>query len=662
MMQMIRWSAGAAGALAVAIAVAAEPPGRSEPLPLGTVRWRGHLGERLDSVARARITSAEAWARIYPETEEAFRQRVDDRDYPKAGQWRGEFWGKYILSAIAAQRYYRDDALRDRIARAVDGLLSAQEPNGYLGTYRQSTFAGPTTWNIWCRKYTLWGLLEARELLGDERILPAARRFMDHLASEFGPGARNIIETGHFYGLPSTSILTPVVMLYRASQDPRDLAYARYITEQWSKHPEGPPDLLRRGVGPTPIHRWFPSIPPTRWTKSYEFMSCVEGMLELHRVTGEAPLFEAAHNLYGLIRDWERSPVGSVSFNDKFVGARGMLNTLAEICDVVYWNRLAFELFRRTGDPAFLDEFERSLYNALLVGLAPDGAWGLRRLRTTHEHVPAHPHFLPHHHCCVDNLPRGLFQAVQATLWTDADGLLLAFFEPLSAELKRPDGTHVHIEANGDVLADEPFRITVHTDRPTEFDLRIRRPYWARSMRAAVAGEPAGEVRGPWLSLRRRWSGATAVELKLEVPIRPEVFDPAAHSWTADELADQAREWASVGLARWDPVARKAVQVKTVTPADALPHTRAVYWFKGPVALARDARLGEWDPRRRWAWGAGEPPAPRAEPRPAPPDVWKAWRLVWPDGSTAEVCDFSSAGNTWDARSFFSAVWLCGEP
>ncbi len=662
-MQSIRQLAGLVALLAATAVAAAEPAARWDPVPLGSVRWRGHLGERLDLISRARITSPVAWERIYPETEDAFRQREDDRDHPRAGHWRGEFWGKYILSAVAAQRYYRDEALKERIARAVEGLLSAQEPNGYLGTYRHSAFAGPTTWNIWCRKYTLWGLLEARDLLGDERILPAARRFMDHLAAEFGPGASNIVETGLFCGLPSTSILTPVVMLYRASGNPRDLDYARYIVDQWSKHPDGPPDLLRRGCGDTPIHRWFPDIPPTRWTKSYEFMSCVEGMIHLHRVTGEAPLFEAARNLYGLIRDWERSPVGSVSLNDKFVGARGMLNTLAEICDVVYWNRLAFELFRHTGEPAYLDEFERSLYNALLVGASPDGTWGLRRLRTTHEHVPAHPHFLPHHHCCVDNLPRGLFQAVQATLWSDADGLLLALFEPLRAEIERPDGARVQIETAGDVWADEPFRLTVRTDRPTEFNLRIRRPYWARTVSVTVGGEAvSSETRGPWISLRRRWSGDTSVDVMLDIPIRAEVFDPTGNSWTAEQLAEQAREWASLGLARWDPEARKAVQVKSVQATDALPHTRAVFWFKGPVALARDARLGEWDPHRRWAFGAGEPPTPRAEPRSAPADIWKAWRLVWPDGATADVCDFASAGNTWDARSFFSAVWLCGEP
>ena len=129
------------------------------PVPLGALRWEGHLGERLDTLARARILDAEAWQQFYPETEDAFRLRQDDEKFPKQGVWSGEFWGKYILSAIAAQRYYQSAELKQRVAQAVRGLLSAQEPNGYLGTYKHSDFFRGNTWNVWNRKYTLWGLL-----------------------------------------------------------------------------------------------------------------------------------------------------------------------------------------------------------------------------------------------------------------------------------------------------------------------------------------------------------------------------------------------------------------------------------------------------------------------------------------------------------------------
>lgn len=90
-MQSIRQLAGVLAVLAATAVAAAEPAARWDPVPLGSVRWRGHLGERLDLISRARITSPVAWERLYPETEDAFRLREDDRDHPRAGQWRGEF-------------------------------------------------------------------------------------------------------------------------------------------------------------------------------------------------------------------------------------------------------------------------------------------------------------------------------------------------------------------------------------------------------------------------------------------------------------------------------------------------------------------------------------------------------------------------------------------
>jgi uncharacterized protein len=71
----------------------------------GDWHFSGHLGKYIDKISEHRILDLNNWNVIYPETEEAFRLREDDKNYPKRGEWRGEFWGKYILSAIAACHY-----------------------------------------------------------------------------------------------------------------------------------------------------------------------------------------------------------------------------------------------------------------------------------------------------------------------------------------------------------------------------------------------------------------------------------------------------------------------------------------------------------------------------------------------------------------------------
>lgn len=495
------------------------------PVPLGNWHFSGFMEGRLDNLVQARFSPGEAWQKLYPETEEAFRLREDDTSHPGRGVWRGEFWGKYVLSAIAVCRYTSSDELKSLIAEAVRGLLSTQEKNGYIGTYSDSTYFGPGTWNIWCRKYTLWGLLEAHELLGDPAILEAASRFADHLINEVGPGRHPIIETGQFCGIPSTSILKPVLMLYRATGKHKYLEFAEYIADQWMRHPEGIPDLCRKGVGGEPIHTWFPE--PEEWAKSYEFISCVEGMVELYRATGNTAYFQAAEIIHEKIVEWERSPVGSVSFNDKFIASRYIINTVAEICDAIYWNRLSFELFLLTKDTRYIDEIERTLYNALLCGLKPDGSWGIRRLRLSHEHIPAHEHFLKHHQCCVDNMPRGLYQAAESAWFTDSTGIYLALYLPGKGTVRLDSGQRIGIDVSGEFLDDGRVTIRLSPDHPSEFTINLRIPSWSGRTRISVNGteEQAGEP-GSWLSLKRNWVPGDTVTLGLDIGIRAEMFDP----------------------------------------------------------------------------------------------------------------------------------------
>ena len=100
-------------------------------LPLGQWRFGGHLGERIERILDRRITSTHARDEIHPELVETFRARVDDRLRPGFGMWQGEFWGKWILSAIAAARYLRDGNLEALIGESASQVLATQDPNGY---------------------------------------------------------------------------------------------------------------------------------------------------------------------------------------------------------------------------------------------------------------------------------------------------------------------------------------------------------------------------------------------------------------------------------------------------------------------------------------------------------------------------------------------------
>lgn len=623
-------------------------------LNAGSFRFSGYLGSRIDTVASGRLTNREVRERVYPEVEEAFRVRVDDTLQPGVGKWQGEFWGKWVLGLVAAYRYYGDDSLLEFIRRAARGLLGTQDANGYIGTYADSSYVQPGTWNVWCRKYALWGLLECYDVTGDETILRATVRFADHLISEVGPGAVDIVRTGQFNGLPSSSILTPMVMLYRATGEKRFLDYGRYIVEQWSQHPDGPPDILRKGLSGEPVHTWFPR--PEQWAKSYEFISCVEGLADLYEETGTEDYLRVARNIHRELAEWERSAVGSVSFNDMLVGSRFLRNVVAEICDVVYWNRLSFKLLLITGEASYADEIERSLYNSLLVGSNREGTWGLRRLRLTHEHIKAQRHCsLEYHHCCVDNLPRGLFQAGETALLADAEGVRVALLSPGRGSVTRADGTTVGVAIGGDYpYGDGAIPITVTPASPTELTLRIRMPVWAPQ--ALVDGEVIAPDTAGWLAIRRLWSHGDTIELTLPTGPRVEWFEPRTSETggpepTPELVARHEQQWVKLGFMR-----PGVGQASSLQDADVQPNERAGLLFRGPVLLGLDRRA------------TGEPPFP-PETQPVSAETIEdggsrlvakrgesgpAYELRTASGRTLPLLPFDRLGETWDRSSEFT--------
>ncbi len=568
------------------------------PTALARVRLGGAVGEELDKVLAARVLSEKAAHVILPEALEAFRNRVDDRLRPGQGLWQGEFWGKWMLGAVAAQRYTGDPGLREVIAGSVNDLIATQRADGYIGTYADSGFVGEKSWNVWCRKYTLWGLLDAYELLGDSRTLAAAAGLADHLATEVGPGKIDIVRTGNFAGLPSSSILLPVVKLYRLTGEPRYLEYARYIVEQWSKYPGAPPDIVGHGLGGEPIHTWFPAA--GAWTKAYEFISCVEGLIELYREDGVPAYLTAVRNIYEAIRRSERVITGGIGRHDKLAEAAVQPDGLNEPCDVVYWERLSLQLLRLTGDPRYADEIERLAYNVLLACMNRDGSWGLRRLALSEPHLIAPLHcLLRNHQCCVANVPRGLLQLAEAAVMSTASfpGIVVNLYIPGVVTAALPGGRTVTLRIRTDYPRDGCVRIEIDAAPPGPFTVKLRIPSWSADTRVTVAGKPLSDVRaGTYTVVDRTWRSGDVVELCLDLRGR----------------------------------------------AMRLPGFAAV--MRGPVVLARSTQIDSGD--------LHAPATPRADadgsvdlvPAPEPAGVNALFEVPTADGHSVLMCDYASTG------------------
>ncbi len=168
-----------------------------------SVRISGRLGEKLDLCVAHRILAQDLESVIAP-----YRAKTETG----GADWRCEYWGKWFTSLALADAYQSTPATRELRDTAAKALIATAAPDGYLGTRVPAhRLEG---WDVWGCKYALLGLIADYDRTHDATVLDAARRQADVLIAELGPGKTSIADVGEWNGLPASSVLEPVVLLY----------------------------------------------------------------------------------------------------------------------------------------------------------------------------------------------------------------------------------------------------------------------------------------------------------------------------------------------------------------------------------------------------------------------------------------------------------------
>ena len=210
--------------------------------------------------------------------------------------------------------------------------------------------------------------------------------------------------------------------------------------------------------------------------------------------------------------------------------------------------------------------------------------------------------------CCVANGPRGLMLLPAVAVMTGPHGPVVNLYSA-----GRWSGDSCDLEITTAYLYEAGVEIAVTPKQADTFSLRLRIPAWSEQTSLAVNGTRVRDVRpGTYAVLERRWKPGDRVRLQLDLRGR---------------------------VRRSGPFAAVA---------------------RGPLVLARDLRLGQVriDDPVRWEVPVRGMPL---ESIPPPPGVTAAFRIP---GRTSDrtaddvrLCDYASAGNTWDASSRYR-VWM----
>lgn len=229
---------------------------------LGDVRLKGYLGKKMDRFITQRLTDSFQRKEIFDEARQAFLRRDDD-EQKVAGLWRGEFWGKQMLSLARVADYLRDEELLGFVRAECHRLMEYQDVDGYLGSYADKTFVNIRdvaackakfnwlpNWNLWNRKYCIWGMFMAYKVTGDRSILSSVERQMNQWIDMMHELGIPLCEsgTGGMYGMPSMSVLKPLLMLYTETGNRKYLDYATEMLPAWNRADDLPPNFKSPGL------------------------------------------------------------------------------------------------------------------------------------------------------------------------------------------------------------------------------------------------------------------------------------------------------------------------------------------------------------------------------------------------------------------------------
>lgn len=479
-------------------AVADVVPRRYAPLPAGAQHLGGVLGERFRTNLEGRLLRVDEAGLL-----DGFRKR------PGEHPWIGEHIGKYLDAAARVYNYSHDPRLKKQMDRMAKELIATQKADGYLGTYADKDRW--SSWDVWVHKYDLLGLLAYHQTTGDASALTAARRVGDLLVNTFGTNKRDIVAAGTHVGMAATSVLHPMVELYRATGDARYLQFCKYILKAYEQ-PNGP-----RIVGTL---AQTGSVLKTANAKAYEMISNLIGLLKLYEVTGDKQLLNVSLAAWKDITDNRLYLTGSASSKEHFQEARVLpgevKNSIAETCVTVNWLEFNRELLELLGEARFGDEIEKTVMNHLLA--AQDAHNGDFCYYTP---LNGRKPYTPGINCCVSSGPRGIAMLPELA-WGKLDGepAILLYSEGKAAfTVQKPTGTvDVQVQAKTDFPRGGRISLRVTSSKPATFPLFLRVPAWATSF--AVSGEAAPGTPGSFMRIERAWQRTNNLTITMDLPVR----------------------------------------------------------------------------------------------------------------------------------------------
>lgn len=491
--------------------------------PVKSIKLAGYLGKRVDQCIELQTKTQDLDELIAPFTKQN-----------ETKLWQSEFLGKWIVAAVASYRYTNDPVLLKKIQYAADGLMKNQLPNGYIGNYPPE--AQLQGWDVWGRKASLYGLIAYYDITADKNALQSAQRLIDHLLTQVGTGTGvDIVNTGAHRGMPSITIIEPVILLYNRTKEQRYLDFANSIMK--SVETADGPQLISKAISGVPVSKRFPF--PKPWfgrgngSKAYEMMECYLSMLELYKIANNTVYLYAAERTAASIIEDEITIVGTGGAGESWVGGKKKQTiptfSMMETCDASTLVRFFYRLLQLTGNSIYADLFEKNIYNALMAPLKQDGTQiaqytpieGCRHKATGQCNMSLT--------CCWGSLQRTYGMLPELVYQVTDDKINVNLYIASKATIALNKNQTLWIEQKTEYPTTDKVEFEIGLQKEANFVLALRIPAWSEKVSIEVNGQDVTNtiIRGAYYPITRKWKNGDKITLTLD--LRAKVIEMNNH-------------------------------------------------------------------------------------------------------------------------------------
>ncbi|WP_046729348.1 beta-L-arabinofuranosidase domain-containing protein [Streptomyces humi] len=529
-------------------AVARDPAMSLTPAALGPLaqHWLGRSHYPADPVFAGALGGFDVWSRALGADELAALQHV-----PATGDLVSYSFGETTGSVLA-----------DGSGRGLDAALrrtwGGPSHPGFLAAYPETQFillesmTGSDYTKVWAPYYTahkiLRGLLDAHTATGDERALDLASGMGDWMYSRLSvlPAATlqrmwGIFSSGEFGG-----IVEAVCDLHELTGKAEHLALARLFDL----------DSL--------IDACAANTDTLNGLHANQHIPIFTGLVRLYDATGEERYLTAAKNFWGMVVPHRTYGIGGTS-TAEFWKARDVIAgtvgaTTAETCCAYNMLKLSRALFLHEQDPAYMDYYERALYNQVL-GSKQDRADAEKPLVTYFVGLtPGHVRdYTPKQGttCCEGTGMESATKYQDSVYFAAADGsaLYVNLYSPSTLTWAERGIT---VEQRTAYPREQGSTLTVGgSGRAVPFELRLRVPGWATAgFRVTVNGRavPGTAVPGSYFGVARTWRPGDTVRVSIPFRLRVErtLDDPSVRALFYGPVnlvgRNASTEWLELGL------------------------------------------------------------------------------------------------------------------